>query len=107
MRCQIPEREYEKMYTVSEDVKKNEVDIKNVPEFTVTSKIQVQVILSIGSFRKQDMNLYAFWWPEVKLLSTFEKQYTKEKNVFYPIAKIFLRYMTGLYCTLFISLLIA
>lgn len=89
MQRQIPEWEYEKMNTVSEDVKKLKLTLKNVPEFTVTSKIQVQVILPTGSFRKQEMNFYAFWWPEVKLLSTFENNTQRRKMFFYPIAKIF------------------
>lgn len=40
------------MNTGNEDVHKIEIDIENVPDFTVTSTIQVQVILSTRLIRK-------------------------------------------------------
>lgn len=40
------------MNTSFEDEHKLEIDIENVPDFTVTSKIQVQVILSTRLIRK-------------------------------------------------------
>ena len=50
MHWQVPEWENDKMNTGDEDVHK--IDIENVPDFTVTSKIQVQVILSTRLIRK-------------------------------------------------------
>lgn len=52
MQWQIPEWEKDKMNTGDEDVHKVEIDIENVPDFTVTSKIQIQVILSTRLVRK-------------------------------------------------------
>lgn len=50
MQWQVPEIEKNKMNTGHENV--HEIDIENIPDFTVTSKIEVQVILPTRLIRK-------------------------------------------------------
>lgn len=58
--------------------------------------------------KKVRNELVAFWWPEIVNYNILKVIYKgREKNMLYPIAKLVLRYMRGLYYTLFKSLLTA
>lgn len=79
---------------------------ENVPDFIVTSKIQVQTTFQQIGKKVRDELVYllvACGLAVINILKIIEK----ERKTCNPIAKLVLRYMTGWYFTLFNSLLTA